>query len=141
MAPPIRTARLSMEAFPECPSEFRPTLEKLLALLNEQGNAIAQALNGNLTRSENMRSKVVTSTAIASNTDYPPQTTLSARVRNPLPTAPTAVWAVRVQPEGVTGVYLAQPISWSLQGEFISVLMLASVIPIGTRTTITLIVE
>lgn len=91
MAPPIRTARLSMEAFPECPSEFRPTLEKLLALLNEQGNAIAQALNGNLTRAENMRSKYLTATGVPGSSG-----TLVVRVRHQLPETPKAVWAHRL---------------------------------------------
>lgn len=141
MAPPIRTARLSMDAFPECPSEFKPTLEKLLALLNEQGNAIAQALNGNLTRAENMRSKVVTATGTIETVGLNP--VLRVRFRNPLSTTPTAIWPVRVQPENVpaTGLYLAQPVSWNLKGEFVEVLMMASLLTAGDRATVTLIVE
>ena len=141
MAPPIRTARLSMEAFPECPSEFKPTLEKLLVLLNEQGNALAQALNGNLTRAENMQSKEVRFTVTTVREGF--QYFIRGRIRNPLPKTPTSVWVTRVQADDGGAIPLAQMLSWSVAGEMLSVSLLAggNLAAAGKRVTVTLIVE
>lgn len=130
-----------MEAFPECPSEFRPTLEKLLALLNEQGNAIAQALNGNLTRAENMQSKEARFTATTVQEGF--QYFVRGRIRNPLPRAPTSVWVTRVQADDGGALPLAQMLSWSVSGEMISVdlLVSGSLSSAGKRVTVTIIVE
>ncbi len=137
MAPPIRTARLSMEAFPECPSEFRPTLEKLLALLNEQGNAIAQAVNGNLTRGENLRGAYITATGVVGQDGI-----LVATAKHHLPGAPKAVWAHRLQREDITDVI---PGTWvlnrwrPLQDGMIEIAMRG--LGAGSRYTVHLVVE
>ena len=91
MAPPPRQVRLTMDAFPDCPQEFRGTLERLLGLLNESQTAVSAALNKQLTRAENMRGGYVTISGVAASGQ------VRAQCRNPLDRTPAAVYGVKVE--------------------------------------------
>ena len=57
MAKALPTKRISMEDFRDAPKEIRPTLEKLIFILNGFLTATYNALSGNLTIPENINSQ------------------------------------------------------------------------------------
>ena len=133
----VRSVRLSMEAFPDCPQEFRGTLEKLLTLLNEQSQSVATAISGNLTRGENVRGRYITATGVVGQDGI-----LIAQAKHGLSSAPNAVWASRIRREGFDDVI---PGTWvlnrwrALQGGMIEISMRG--LGAGSRYTIYLVVE
>lgn len=54
MAQALPTNRISIEDFRDCPKDFRPTLEKLVFILNGFLTAVYDALSGNLTIPDNV---------------------------------------------------------------------------------------
>lgn len=135
MATPPRQMRLTMDAFPDCPQEFRGTLERLLGLLNESQTAVASALNRQLTRAENMRGGYVTASGTADGSGV-----LRAQTRSPVTPTPAAVIGARlVRRDGVeTGPWgLA---SWRSLGDGMLEVVLRNLTP-GMAYTLTLIVE
>ena len=102
-----------MDAFPDCPQEFRPTLERLLGLLNETQTAVSSALNKQLTRAENMRGGYVTISGTTDSSGF-----LIAQARNPLPIAPRAIYGARVERlDGLFGEILWSLSSWRSLGD------------------------
>lgn len=135
MATPPRQMRLTMDAFPDCPQEFRPTLERLLGLLNESQAAVASALNKQLTRAENMRGGYVTASGTADGSGI-----LRARTRNPLDRTPAAVIGVRLAKGDGTEPGTWGLASWSVQsGGMLEIVMRG--LTTGMQYTLTCIVE
>lgn len=135
MATPPRQMRLTMDAFPDCPQEFRGTLERLLSLLNESQTAVASALNRQLTRAENMRGGYVTASGQPDGGGI-----LRAQTRNPLTTTPRAVIGVRlIRSDGMeTGTWgLA---SWRTLGDGMLEVVVRGLSP-SLSYTLTCIVE
>ena len=137
MAPPPRQVRLTMDAFPDCPQEFRGTLERLLGLLNETQTAVSSALNKQLTRAENMRGGYVTISGPSTA-----QGRLVAQCRNPLQAAPRAVWIVRVErADRGQSTYPAVLASWRDVGDGMIEAIVVGLNPDGSQYRITLVVE
>lgn len=110
MAQALPTNRISIEDFRDCPKDFRPTLTKLIFILNGFLTAVYNALSGNLTVPDNVAGMLktfdITAGAAAGNNTFTFSHTLK--------TKPQGCYVIRCEKISGTTVALTSPVwvSW-----------------------------
>lgn len=108
MAQPPRFRRFAREDFPDAPA----WLERLFLVLNETVGGLVEALEGRLTRSENLLSGTREGIVFATNAEGAPDPALA--IAHGLPVRPRHCWVTRLERVDGAPITDAWSMTWAL---------------------------